>query len=265
MSYSLNAHERGYGLSSIDVLLTAVSLSGKVYADRHWELSNREEVTGRLGHRVIAVLESILFFGALVALIERVVVFVLTKFTEIDKVSPDKNIRCESSVKQETNQTTEINIQLKNEPSPPLIIQAMLLVLRSNRRNGILENEYKLNPYNPPLDEEKEYPELLRLISLIPSEDINQVMTYKEWREGEHSLTLLNQIMATFAPQSQKRLQLAELLLKKGADPRIKGYYGSNRTALEIQLGSNLDDDRLKDLLADAVCRLETAEAETKT
>ena len=121
MSFSLNTHPSGYELSSVDLLFSAVSFSGKVYADRHWKLSNRQERTGRLGHRVIAVLESIVIIGALVAIIERVIVYALAKFSKADKQSSDKKMDAERVSQQGINQNEQIN-SANNRPEIPLIM-----------------------------------------------------------------------------------------------------------------------------------------------
>jgi hypothetical protein len=136
MSFSLNTHPSGYELSSVDLLFSAVSFSGKVYADRHLELSNRQERIGRLGHRFIAVLESILVVGALVAIIERVIVYALAKFSKADKQSSDKKIDAERVSQQGINQNEQIN-SANNKPEIPLVIQALLLVRGFCHSDGI--------------------------------------------------------------------------------------------------------------------------------
>ena len=252
MQYSLNAHQFGYGLSPEDWLFTAVSFSGRVYADRHLELSNQQETAGRLGHRIIAVLESIPIIGILAIIIERVAAYVLIKFSETaEQERSDNKIDLSRVSKQEIN---AIENSSNNESPVPLIIQAITLVF--GRSDAVIEDKYQLDPFRE-RDSEKDYQELLKLIPLIPITDINRYIVYSRRKEKKSNITLLNQTMSSYSPQPGKRLELVKLLLKQGADPRIKGYSHGDRSALEMQLGENPDDDSLRDELAKAVHQLE--------
>ncbi len=78
MNCLLASHERGYNLSFGDAFLSAATLaSGAPYAKRHWELSNRA-TEHCLGHRIIAILQSIPVFGLLFCLIERIAAWFVT-------------------------------------------------------------------------------------------------------------------------------------------------------------------------------------------
>lgn len=67
MNLFLHTHERGYSLNSYEIPLALVT--GLPYALRHVDMEKRG---GRLGHLVIAVIESMPLIGAIAALIERI-------------------------------------------------------------------------------------------------------------------------------------------------------------------------------------------------
>lgn len=76
MSFSLEGHQRQYDISYDEAFLALrYGISGAPYAQRHWELSQETKGVVFWGHRVVAVIEYIPLAGALVALIERIVVY----------------------------------------------------------------------------------------------------------------------------------------------------------------------------------------------
>lgn len=66
MDFFLHSHIRGYSLNSNEIPLALVT--GLPYASRHFDLAKK---SGRLGHLVIAVIESMPVIGAIAALIDR--------------------------------------------------------------------------------------------------------------------------------------------------------------------------------------------------
>jgi hypothetical protein len=81
MSYSIQRHESGYGLTFNEAILAGLTLSGAPYAKRHKELSEREEYSEyRIGHRVLMIIQYLPGIGLLTALIERIAVYIASKF-----------------------------------------------------------------------------------------------------------------------------------------------------------------------------------------
>lgn len=81
LDYGLSSHSDGYIVSNYDaVVIAATAFSGLPFAIRHWELSNKPELsTFSLVHKVIAVVEA-LPFGVLIVLIERIVTYIQDRF-----------------------------------------------------------------------------------------------------------------------------------------------------------------------------------------
>ncbi len=76
MNYSLENHPRAYHLSFTEGL--SFALTGSVYSERHWQLSQICDQKHVWGHRVVAVLEAMPIIGQLAALLERFVVFIFS-------------------------------------------------------------------------------------------------------------------------------------------------------------------------------------------
>lgn len=76
----LDAHTEGYNISLKELALSSFSISGIVYSKRHWELSMTCNSRTCWGHRTIAILEAIPLMGGLVALIERIAIFIKEKY-----------------------------------------------------------------------------------------------------------------------------------------------------------------------------------------
>lgn len=88
---SLNSHPLRYsaeGISLVGALPMAV-LSAFPYAQRHYQLSNQEGCKNVWGHRALALVEAFPVCGALIAVIERVAVFVVGLFTK--KAAPQES------------------------------------------------------------------------------------------------------------------------------------------------------------------------------
>jgi O-acetyl-ADP-ribose deacetylase (regulator of RNase III) len=117
MSLSLETHTRAYGLSCNDCLLSlATGLSGAPYAKRHWELSHTSEHVW--GHRIIAVLEAIPLFGALIGMIERIIVLVQNvllkpKPITVPPIMPNPPIHQPARIEVVENYTGDLSFQQK--------------------------------------------------------------------------------------------------------------------------------------------------------
>lgn len=99
--FSLNANPLGYQLTNADLFKSVITgISGVPYAMRHLEEAYKAEV--KWGHRTIAVLESIPVLGALCALIERVVNYLTSEKTPLEKYRDDNEEIVEQPEEDET-------------------------------------------------------------------------------------------------------------------------------------------------------------------
>jgi O-acetyl-ADP-ribose deacetylase (regulator of RNase III) len=117
MTISLETHQRAYDLSCNDCLFSlATGLSGAPYAKRHWELSLTSQ--SAWGHRIVAVLEALPLFGAVVAVIERIFVVVYNallkpKSIEVPPVVPDSPKFDATSIEVVENYTGDLSFEQK--------------------------------------------------------------------------------------------------------------------------------------------------------
>lgn len=88
INHSLIGHPRSYHLSCKDCLFALVTgLSGAPYAKRHWELS-RTSLKHAWGHKILAILEYTPLLGGLAALIERIVLLIVSRHRAKDSIHP---------------------------------------------------------------------------------------------------------------------------------------------------------------------------------
>jgi hypothetical protein len=88
MNFSVQGHDKGYDLSFGEAILTAFTLSAGVYALRHEELSEQPKYAEyRFGHKILMVVQCIPGIGLLAGLIERIIVFVVSKFNQENKIN----------------------------------------------------------------------------------------------------------------------------------------------------------------------------------
>ena len=85
MDFSLLMHNEGYELTNRHLLYSVFTLgSCYPYAMRHWEISClSESLSVRWGHRMIACIEFLPVLGGLVAVIERVAIYVLINYRAV--------------------------------------------------------------------------------------------------------------------------------------------------------------------------------------
>src|SRR5690348_2780999 len=102
MGFSLNLHAQQYNLSWQDCGFSLVTgLSGYPYANRHWELAEKES---NWGHYAIACIQYLPVLGALASLIERIIVAVSDFFTSHIPQKIETNVNSTST--QGVTQTT---------------------------------------------------------------------------------------------------------------------------------------------------------------
>lgn len=110
MDCFLENHVNKYDIYFTDGLISACTLfSGASFAKRHWDLSNSTEGIYSLGHRIIAIIE-ILPFGAIAALIEKIVYLASVYFSTLELV--EDNTALEKMLK---NSKKAIEEHLKKE------------------------------------------------------------------------------------------------------------------------------------------------------
>lgn len=107
LNYSLDNHEKGYGLEWYEYFQGLVH---SPYVSRHWQLGGDKKTPSehRLGHRVIAAIQFIPILGALASLIERIVVFVHHLLFKSDKPTDKPKVETQTISKVEKKATEKI-------------------------------------------------------------------------------------------------------------------------------------------------------------
>ena len=149
MGYSIQGHADGYGLSFGEGVLATCTLSGAPYALRHEELSEQQEYAEyRIGHKILMVVQYIPGVGLLAALIERIIVYIASKFNQDNKLE-DSDLKQTTFLKQTTleNPASDITSSQLNYNAPPLVETKVLtgfgefIVFRIDKNNVEITKE----------------------------------------------------------------------------------------------------------------------------
>lgn len=136
-----------------------------------------------------------------------------------------------------------LNQQIDHEIHHPTqdvspFLNAMELMFHDRR----LEWSVSVGPFTPK-QETQRYEELKKTIKKILPSEINHTITYRDGI-APRTQTLLLQAIRCIQDRS-KRLEIVELLLKKGADPKVQGWYYSSIDPIQEAAG----DHQLVELL----------------
>lgn len=116
-----------------------------------------------------------------------------------------------------------------------------------------------LDPLTPEQEAER-YEQLKEAIEKILPEDINRGISYRDGMAVRDQTLLLQAIMCIEDPS--KRLEIVKILLKKGADPLVNGFYHMDIEPMEE--AKRINDPQLIDLLSNAIKDAKDAEVEIK-
>lgn len=155
-----------------------------------------------------------------------------------------------------TDKADGANVKDKNDPSTYTPFEKAMDLMFEDRT---LEWGVQL----PSLTGEKRqerYDELKKNIDLLSEDKVNQSLTYRDGMMGRTQTLLLQAIMCITDPAH--RFEIAEMLIKKGANPYVEGFYYSPIQVKEEVLKTN--DAQLITLIEDALKRQKLAQLVSK-